>query len=246
MGNSVKKESIAAYDLLERVENYDRDMDIMHPNRRKMVETALEFIPFNRDKALHVLDLGSGTGYFSGEMLKEFPNCTITAVDGAQSMIELSRVRLKEFESRTRYFVGDFRKLTEIVPAQERFDVVLSSYALHHLEKDEKRDVAAQAVSLLNPEGWFLNADLIINSNAAVEKRIQELRIDGIVGRAGGADSRFRDTELTRTFIDDLESNEDDKPLSIFEDLEILRESGLGNVSVLWLEHREVVICGQK
>ena len=38
------KHSIDAYDAKSRVEKYDSDMDIMHPNRFKMVDIALEFI----------------------------------------------------------------------------------------------------------------------------------------------------------------------------------------------------------
>lgn len=39
------KNSIAAYDLPDRVASYDVDMEIMHPNRSKMVDIALEILP---------------------------------------------------------------------------------------------------------------------------------------------------------------------------------------------------------
>jgi hypothetical protein len=37
--------SIAAYELPARVASYDADMDVMHPNRHKMVGIALEIFP---------------------------------------------------------------------------------------------------------------------------------------------------------------------------------------------------------
>ena len=36
-----RPDSIDAYDLPARVASYDADMDVMHPNRTKMVDTAL-------------------------------------------------------------------------------------------------------------------------------------------------------------------------------------------------------------
>ena len=40
-------DSIAAYERPARVASYDADMDMMHPNRHKMVEIALEILPFD-------------------------------------------------------------------------------------------------------------------------------------------------------------------------------------------------------
>ena len=53
-------DGIAAYDVPQRIASYEADMDIMHPNRHTMVEVALRFLPFERDHALQVLDLGVG------------------------------------------------------------------------------------------------------------------------------------------------------------------------------------------
>jgi hypothetical protein len=43
-----------------------------------------------------------------------------------------------------------------------------------------------------------------------------------------------------------MEKNERDQPLTLAEDLEVLRNSGLKNVSAFWLEYRELVSAGQK
>ena len=67
-----------------------------------------------------------------------------------------------------------------------------------------------------------------------------------IVERAGGSDNRFVDSASTRRFLDDLEANEGNQPLTLAEDLDVLRSSGLKNVSTFWLEYRELVSGGQK
>jgi hypothetical protein len=123
--------------------------------------------------------------------------------------------------------------------------VVFSSYALHHLTRNDKQRVVSRVVALLRPGGWFINADLVIADTPELESRIQQLRVAGIVSRAGGRDPRFADAASTRRLLDDLEANEGDQPLTVSEDLQILRGAGF-RASVVWLEHREAVCAGVK
>ena len=238
--------SIAAYDVSQRVKTYDADMELMHPNRSKMVQIALEVLPFPRTAALRAIDLGIGTGYFTECFLNKFPNSRVLGIDGAPAMIELAKARLKSLESRVEFVIGDFRKLHELAPDAGTADIVFSAYALHHLGRLDKEMVLTQVVELLAPGGWFVNADLIVADSPELERRLQQIRIAGIVQRAGGADSRFADLALTRQFLADLELKEADQPLTFAEDLALLRSSGLKNVSAFWLEYRELVSGGQK
>jgi len=242
----MSERSIAAYDILQRVKTYDADMELMHPNRSKMVDVAIEVLPFPRTAALQAVDLGIGTGYFTERFLSHFPNSRVLGIDGAQAMIELAKARLRSFVSRVEFVLGDFRKLQELGPRAAMVDVIFSAYALHHLSRSDKEVVLRQVVKLLLPDGWFVNADLIVADSPELESRLQELRVAGIVERAGGSDSRFADSALTRQFLADLEQNESDQPLTLAGDLQLLRSSGLKNVSAFWLEYRELVSGGQK
>lgn len=242
----MSEQSIAAYDVSRRVKTYDADMELMHPNRSKMVQIALEVLPFTRTADLRAIDLGIGTGYFTECFLNRFPNSRVLGIDGAPAMIELAKARLKSSESRVEFVIGDFRKLQKLTAGAGTVDVIFSAYALHHLSRSDKETVLRKLAELLVPGGWFVNADLIITDSPALENRLQELRIAGIVERAGGADSRFADSALTRQFLADLEKNERDQPLTLAEDLALLRNSGLKNVSAFWLEYRELVSGGQK
>ena len=238
--------SIAAYDVSQRVKTYDADMELMHPNRSKMVQVALEVLPFPKTAALRAIDLGIGTGYFTERFLKQFPNSRVLGIDGAQAMIELAKARLTSLASRVQFVIGDFRKLQELAAAAGTVDVVFSAYALHHLSRPDKETVLRQVVELLVPGGWFVNADLIIADSPELESRLQQIRVAGIVERARGLDNRFADSASTRRFLADLERKEADQPLTLAEDLEILRSSALKNVSAMWLEYRELVSGGQK
>src|SRR5215467_617114 len=130
---TVKSQSVAAYDTPERVASYDADMDLMHPNRHKMLEVILELIPFDREKSFTALDLGIGTGFFSHAILQHFPNSRVIAIDGAEAMVEMAKGRLGTLASRIDFRIGDFRDLRQLL-AGECGDLVYSAFALHHLQ----------------------------------------------------------------------------------------------------------------
>ena len=240
------KQSIATYDVSQRVKTYDADMELMHPNRSKMVQIAIEVLPFSSRAALRAIDLGIGTGYFTEQFLNHFANSRVLGVDGAQAMVELARERLRSLTARVDFAIGDFRQLQQLVPGAATVDVVFSAYALHHLSRPDKETVLKHVVELLVPGGWFVNADLIVANSPELESRLQELRVAGIVERASGSDNRFAGSASTRRFLADLEQNERDQPLTLAEDLALLQSFGLKNVSAFWLEYRELVSGGQK
>lgn len=238
--------SIKAYDLRKRVRKYDADMEIMHPLRWKMIEVALEILPFHQTRSLRALDLGVGTGAFLKQFLEKFPNAEVVAIDGAASMFELAKSRIGELVQRVEWALSDFRMIPTTILRPDTFDAVISSYALHHLNAQEKLAVVKSIVQAIKPGGWFLNADIVMAEAPDVEQRIQEIRVENVTDRAPAQDKRFYCTEATRQFLDNLEATEKDQPQTLDRDISILRESGILNAEVFWKEYRETLIGGSK
>ena len=140
-------------------------------------------------------------------------------------MIQLAKARLQSLASRVEFVIGDFRNLQTLAPGGNKVDVVFSAYALG---------------------GWFVNADLIIADSPELESPLQEMRVAGIVDRAKNSDNRFPVLASTHQFLANLDKNESDQPLTLAEDLALLRSSGLKHVSAFWLEYREILYGGQK
>jgi ubiquinone/menaquinone biosynthesis C-methylase UbiE len=235
---------ISAYTLAERGRSYDEDMELMHPNRAAMIAIALQVLPFARSQPLRAIDLGVGTGYFTERFLDRFPQASVWAIDGAEAMLKMAQVRLGPRASRVRFVIGDFRNLASLIASEHSFDVVFSSYALHHLDRSAKAAVIRQIGALLAPGGWFLNADICQSESPDLEERVQTLRVEGIVQRNQGRDARFADAAATRRYLDELEAADGDQPLSLSEDLRVLTEGGLRQAGVFWLEFREAVTGG--
>ena len=239
-------DSVGAYDLPERVRRYDADMDIMHPLRLKMLHTACEILPFPTEQALSALDLGTGTGVFTQRFLNAYPASHVIALDGATAMLELAKTRLGELASRVEWVEADFLNMPATILQSDRYDVIFSSYALHHLDAQQKLALLSSLLPALKPGGWFLNADIVIAQNPALEKRLQELRVEGICQRAAKGDKRFESRETTRAYLDAMEAAEHDQPQTLQSDLQILREAGLENAEVFWRHYREVVAGGSR
>ena len=240
----MQSDSVEAYDIPERVRRYDVDMDIMHPLRWKMIEVALEVLPFHQTRSLRALDLGVGTGLFAKRFLEKYPDSRVVAIDGAASMLRLAKSRLGDLAQRVEWVLSDFQTMPTMVIRPDTFNIVISSYALHHLNAQEKLAVLKSVVRAIKPAGWFLNADIVVAESPDVERRIQEIRVEALTDRAPAQDKRFHSTDATRRFLDDLEATENDQPQTLDKDMWILRESGIANAEVFWKEYREAVVGG--
>ncbi|MGB8326897.1 MAG: hypothetical protein WCE48_04890 [Steroidobacteraceae bacterium] len=93
----MKRQSIDAYDLPQRVASYDADMDLMHPNRSKMVRVALQILPYLREAPLWALDLGAGTGEKPpGRTLRRSAESSMAFGMTSTNMTAISRGRRRE------------------------------------------------------------------------------------------------------------------------------------------------------
>jgi tRNA (cmo5U34)-methyltransferase len=239
-------QSINAYGDAERVRRYDAEMDLLHPNRHRMAEIAIEIIPYLRDTPLRVLDLGIGTGFLARRFLDFYPNAKVTGLDGSREMIRLARTRLQDMQDKLCFVRSSFAMIDRALPDGVSFDVVLSSLALHHLDSLSKKRVLASAVARLQRGGWLINADLVDCPFPELAERIQRVRAEGIARRNAGRHSRFMDAERVRAYIENLQRNEADQPLYIENDLALLREAGIQNATVFWQEYREAVYGGTR
>src|ERR1039458_4129730 len=92
--------SVQAYGTSARVAAYDGDMDLMHPNRHKMVEVMIAVLAASTPDPQLVIDLGTGAGFLLDRLLRHFPNCRAVAIDGSQQMLSTAKSRLDRKSTR--------------------------------------------------------------------------------------------------------------------------------------------------
>jgi ubiquinone/menaquinone biosynthesis C-methylase UbiE len=238
-------QAAAAYDDARRVAEYDARMDVMHPNRAHMCDVVCRLIPSPADRPITVVDLGTGTGFLAASVLEAFPNARVIAVDGAAAMMNQARARLGPRAGRMEWRTCVFAELAAKADELPELDAVVSSFALHHLTPQDKLALERAMHRRLRPGGVFVNADILIAPEAAVENTYQSLRRAGIQRRlrATGVE---KSTEQIGAELAELERLDGDKPLPVETDLRLLREAGFHTVDCWWKETREAVWGGTK
>ena len=117
------------------------------PHRLEGEGVMIDQLP---ERALRVLDVGTGDGRLMAMVLEARPGSTGVALDFSPVMLAAARDR----------FAGDERveivehDLSERLPADlGPFDAVVSSFVIHHLEDERKRALYGEIRDLLEPGG---------------------------------------------------------------------------------------------
>lgn len=211
--------------------DYDRNRQQLIPRFEDFYGTVIELIPYERDAAFRLLDLGAGTGLLSGLIAAVFPNAALTLADISTPMLAQARERFAH-RADVQYRVLDFQH--DVIDGE--FDVAVSALALHHVEPPDLKGVFVNVYGALAPGGRFINADQTLGTSAANEARYAQAWIDGV--RAKGATDADIDAALERMKADRTATLEDQ--------MRWLRDAGFADVDCWFKHYRFAVYSGEK
>ena len=221
--------------------------EVAVPRREEQLATLLCLLPFGRDDAFRIVDLGCGEGALEYAALTAFPNATALALDGSESMREHASELLMPFGERVdvRYFAlesDDWRG--ELDGA----DCVVSSLVVHHLTDKGKRRLFREAHRRMNDDGALMLIDCV-----------QPERVEGVRLFADAYDrisrqqsvERTGDTVLFDRFVEEkwniFRHPEPSEMLSsLSHQLGWLADAGFEDVDCFWLNSGYAVFGGYK
>ncbi len=107
-----------------------------------------------------VLDLGTGDGPVLASVLELVPGATGVAVDFSAHMLDAAAARFSGDE-RVHIVAHDLSQPLPAALAKTAglFDLVVSGFAIHHVDHDRKRALYGEVFDLLAPGGAFLNLE---------------------------------------------------------------------------------------
>jgi tRNA (cmo5U34)-methyltransferase len=191
------------------------------PHYPVMLRALADAIPFERSMPVRAIDLGSGTGTLAALILEAFPHARVTCVDLAENMISAAKTKLARYPS-VEYIVADFYGFD----FRDKYDVIASSLALHHLLTDkDKQDFYRRIYESLNPGGVFYNADVVLASNQHLQSLyLSEWR-------------KFMNRKVSKKEIEGKwipKYQEEDRPAKLVNQLAWLSGTGFVDVDVIW------------
>lgn len=174
------------------------------PHRTEGEAVLLEFIPQEVER---ILDLGTGDGRLLALLRIDRRNAEGIALDFSPTMLAAARER----------FRGDEKiqvvehNLDNSLPELGRFDVIVSSFAIHHCADERKRELYSEIYAALSPGGIFCNLEHVAPPTAEIHARF--LRSLGIT---------------------EEEEDPSNKLVSVETQVQWLREIGFQDVDCHW------------
>ena len=103
-----------------------------------------------------ILDIGSGTGSLSVLIKRAYPAAEVVGLDGDPQILEIARSKAKKHRLEIPFEQG----LSFDLPYPDAsFDVVITSFMLHHLNRNDKQKTAMEAYRVLRPGGQLFGVD---------------------------------------------------------------------------------------
>jgi tRNA (cmo5U34)-methyltransferase len=177
-------------------------------------KVLVEFLP---ETPRRVVDLGCGDGRLAALLLEHRPAVEeVMVVDRSAPMLEKARARFAD-DDRVRVIERDLAD--DLAPLGE-FDLVVSGFAIHHVEDDRKRALFGGIARQLRPRGVFANLEVV--QCATPELHAAFL---AAIGRVGG--------------------DPEDRCVDVETQLGWMRDAGLQQVDCVWRWRGFALLVGE-
>jgi len=174
-----------------------------------------------------LLDLGCGTGLELEKVFEKYPDFRVTGIDLSSEM--LKELRNKYKDKNMNLICGSYFD----VEFGDYFDVVLSTYSLHHFNETEKLLIYKKVFQSMKPGGLYIEGD----KTAKTEE--QQL-------------FHFAELERLKKEHNLYDGNfyHYDTPLTVENQVKLLESAGFGDIKVVWhLENEtmgEIIVTAKK
>ncbi|MBU3129098.1 MerR family transcriptional regulator [Clostridium tagluense] len=152
--------------------NYDNDVKgdrgslKIYKNYEVILDRVFKKATYNIDKEVEILEIGVGTGNLANRFLSI--GLHITGLDQSREMLNVAKEKFPKLKLR----LGEFLKL----PFENNtFDVIVSTYAFHHLNEEEKIVAIKEMLRILKNDGKIIIGDLMFENEKQKHKIMKNL-----------------------------------------------------------------------
>ncbi|MCU0543641.1 MAG: methyltransferase domain-containing protein [Oscillatoriaceae cyanobacterium Prado104] len=239
---SPERTEILPGEVFANTADFDTGIRQLLPKYDEMLDVLTSCIASANNR---ILELGCGTGELTLKILQRYPSATIVAVDYSPRMLDFARAKIESAGYAAKWTgiemdFGEWAIDPNFLGSIDKFDAVISSLAIHHLEDEMKLKLFQRIRTSLNAGGCFWNADPMLAESAAMKDIYQAAREDW--ARSQGetlAEIRAR----VGTSVACGYSNPD-RLATLAAHLEMLAQAGFDTVAVPWKYYGMTVFGG--
>jgi tRNA (cmo5U34)-methyltransferase len=213
------------------------------PLRKRLVS----LLPFEPGADIRVLDLGTGTGLLSLEVLNAFPNSHVVCQDFSEAMLDNARDNLAKFAGRVSFCNSDLRTPAWRQAVDGTFDAVVAGFAVHAVP-ERIQAIYNEVFGLVRPGGCFMTCDNVTAPGPVTLSLYREARHE--VHRENlkaelGTNKSIETLEKERRERESAPARQTVRvSYTLAEQMDWLREAGFDEVDCLWKDMRRAIIGG--
>lgn len=151
------------------------------PLAKVQIECLLRLIQCSQNQVTTFLDLGCGDGILARAIADHYPAATGIALDFSEPMIESAKQAAENYPN-LQFIQADFGQpdwLRNFSNA-EKFDVIVSGFAIHHQPDSRKVELYREIYGLLCEGGIFLNLEHVSSASNLGKTAFDETFIDSL------------------------------------------------------------------
>ena len=190
------------YERNQKVRNFfNEKIDTYDDVHSEFMQTKEALVDALDNDSKKILDLGAGTGLELIHLFELYPDAKVTVIDITENMLD--ELKKRSFADHVTTICGDFFE----IEFGDGYDAVISTSALHHFKKEEKRVLYKKIYECLKNDGQFINCDLIAPDQGTEDWCLNELE-----------NNLDNHTHL-------------DTPITIEHEIEILEDTGFSEIT---------------
>ena len=170
--NNIKNEWEDKWNFNSWAKSYDDDVKKdngelkIYKNYELILQSIYDLVEDLNKKNSKILEIGVGTGNLASKFLNS--NYDIVGIDQSREMLSVAKEKYPSLKVR----LGEFLK----IPYDNKsFDIIISTYAFHHLNEREKCIAIEEMIRALKDNGVIIIGDLMFESKDSEEKILKNL-----------------------------------------------------------------------
>lgn len=170
--NEIKNEWKDKWNFNSWAKSYDDDVKKdtgelkIYKNYDLILQSVYDLVEALDRRNSNILEIGVGTGNLASKFLKN--NYNIIGIDQSREMLSVAKEKYPSLKVR----LGEFLKIPY---DNNSFDIIISTYAFHHLNEEEKCIAIEEIIRVLKDDGVIIIGDLMFESKEEEQEMLKNL-----------------------------------------------------------------------